>query len=64
MKKTIVVSVKTPAKAFEDFKKAYKAVSLSKLKGEHYEFSFDSKKEFDRFVKYICAEAKKMNKKP
>ena len=62
MKKTIVISVKKPSQAFEDFKKAYLAVSQRKLKGEHYEFSFDNKKDFDRFVKYICAQAGKMNK--
>jgi predicted transcriptional regulator len=53
MKKKLVVSIKTPAKAFEDFKKAYNAVSKKNYKGAHFEISFNSKKDFDRFVKNI-----------
>lgn len=53
MKKKLVVSLKTPAQALEDFRQAYKAVAQKKKKGTHFEVSFDNKKDFDRFVKNI-----------
>ena len=53
MKKTLVVSIKSPNQALLDFKQAFKAVAARKHKGEHYEISFDNKKDFDRFVKNI-----------
>ena len=53
MKKTLTISVKSPHQALESFTKAFKAISQRKMKGTHYEISFDNKKDFDRFVKNI-----------
>ena len=53
MKKKLIVSLKTPDQAFEDFKQAYKDIARKKKKNTHFEVSFDQKKDFDRFVKNI-----------
>ena len=51
--KKLIVSIKTSSQALDDFKKALKNARQGKLKGTHYEISFDNKKDFDRFVKNI-----------
>ena len=51
--KTLTVSIKSPQEVLENFSDAFKAVSKKKLKGTHFEISFDSKKNFDKFVKNI-----------
>lgn len=53
MKKTLIVSIKSSHEVLQDFSKAFKAISQRKMKGTHYEISFDNKKDFDRFVKNI-----------
>jgi predicted transcriptional regulator len=51
--KTLTVSIKTPDQFFESAIKAMKDVKRKKVKGTHYEVSFDNKKSFDKFVKNI-----------
>ena len=51
--KTLTVSVKSSGDFFKKFAKTFKAISNKKLKGTHYEVSFDNKKDFDKFVKNI-----------
>ena len=51
--KKLIVSIKSPKESLNNFKKALKDARKGKLKGEHYEISFDNKKDFDRFVKNI-----------
>lgn len=51
--KKLIVSVKSSSESLSDFKKALKAARKGKLKGEHFELSFDNKKDFDRFVKNL-----------
>ncbi|MCM2281089.1 MAG: hypothetical protein NDI61_04510 [Bdellovibrionaceae bacterium] len=51
--KKLVVSIKSSSEVFDDFKKAFKAARKGRLKGDHYELSFDNKKDFDRFVKNL-----------
>ncbi len=51
--KKLIVSVKSSSESLSDFRKALKAARKGKLKGEHFELSFDNKKDFDRFVKNL-----------
>jgi len=51
--RTLTVSVKTSTEVLNGFAKAFKDVSKRKLKGTHFEISFDNKKNFDKFVKNI-----------
>jgi predicted transcriptional regulator len=51
--KTLTVSIKSSHEVLQNFSKAFKAVSQKKMKGTHFEVSFDNKKNFDRFVKNI-----------
>jgi len=51
--KTLTVSIKSSHKVLQNFSKAFKAISKKKMKGTHYEISFDNKKDFDLFVKNI-----------
>lgn len=51
--KTLTVSIKSSHEVLQNFSRAFKAISQKKMKGTHYEISFDNKKDFDRFVKNI-----------
>lgn len=52
--KKLLVSIKSSSETLSDFKKALKhARKGRRLKGDHFELSFDSKKDFDRFVKNL-----------
>jgi predicted transcriptional regulator len=62
--KKLVVSLKTRDEALSDFKKAFRDARKGKLAGEHYEISFESKKEFDRFVKNMSILAVIYKQKP
>ncbi|UXR63794.1 hypothetical protein EZJ49_12050 [Bdellovibrio bacteriovorus] len=52
--KTLVVSIKSPEEALNDFKSALSAARKQKRKQDHFEISFDNKKDFDRFAKNIA----------
>lgn len=62
--KKLIVSLKTRGEVFSDFKKAFGDARRGKLSGEHYEISFESKKEFDRFVKNMSILAVIYKQKP
>ena len=51
--KKLIVSIKSSSQTISDFKKALKYARKGKLKGDHYEISFDNKKDFDRFAKNL-----------
>lgn len=52
--KRLVVSCKTADQVFEDFKRAAKQVQRRTFRGEtEYEVSFDTKADFNRFVRNI-----------
>ncbi|WP_413560637.1 hypothetical protein [Bdellovibrio sp. HCB209] len=62
--KKLIVSLKTSSDSLGDFKKALKSARKGTLKGDHYEVSFDDKKEFDKFVKNMGLLAVILNQKP
>lgn len=51
--KKLIVSIKSSSETLTDFKKALKDARRGRLKGDHFELSFDNKKDFDRFVKNL-----------
>jgi predicted transcriptional regulator len=51
--KKLIVSIKSSGETLTDFKKALKSARKGRLKGDHFEVSFDNKKNFDRFVKNL-----------
>jgi predicted transcriptional regulator len=51
--KKLIVSIKSSSETMLQFKKALKRARKGKLKGDHFELSFDNKKDFDRFVKNL-----------
>ena len=48
--KHLIVSLKTSGEVLDDFKKALKRAKKSKTRSPHFEISFDTQKDFDRFV--------------
>ena len=62
--KKLIVSIKSSSESLNDFKKALKQARKGKLKGDHFELSFSTKKEFDRFVKNMGVLAVILNQKP
>lgn len=51
--KKLIVSIKSSSESLSDFKKALKEARKGRLKGDHFELSFDNKKDFDRFVRNL-----------
>jgi predicted transcriptional regulator len=51
--KKLIVSIKSPRETLADFKKALKNARKGRLKEDHFELSFDNKKDFDRFIKNL-----------
>ncbi|PIR16650.1 MAG: hypothetical protein COV46_07555 [Deltaproteobacteria bacterium CG11_big_fil_rev_8_21_14_0_20_49_13] len=51
--KRLIISLKTSDEVLDDFAKAFKRAKKKKAAEPHYEISFDSKNDFDRFVKNI-----------
>lgn len=62
--KKLIVSLKTPSEALEDFKKVLKDARKGKIKEPHYEISFDNKKDFLKFIKNIDVLMAILNLKP
>ena len=62
--KKLIVSIKSSSETLADFKKALKDARKGRPKGEHYELSFDDKKDFDRFVKNLGILAAILTHKP
>lgn len=51
--KKLIISIKTSTDSLADFGRALKKARKGQLKEDHFELSFDNKKDFDRFVKNI-----------
>lgn len=51
--KTLTISIKSSQDFLEGFTNAFKAVSKKKIKGTHYEVSFERKKDFNKFIKNL-----------
>ena len=51
--KKLIVSIKPSSETLSNFKKALKQARKGKLKSDHFELSFDNKKDFDRFIKNL-----------
>lgn len=51
--KKLIISIKTSTDSLSDFSRALKKARKGQLKEDHFELSFDNKKDFDRFVKNI-----------
>jgi predicted transcriptional regulator len=62
--KKLVVSIKSSSESLASFKKALKAARKGQLKKQHYELSFDNKKDFDRFIKNLGILATILTHKP
>lgn len=62
--KKLIVSIKSPSETLSDFKKALKNARKGRLKGDHFELSFDNKKDFDRFVKNLGVLSAILSHKP
>lgn len=62
--KKLIVSIKTSDNTLEHFKKALKRARSSGLKKDHFELSFDNKKDFDRFVKNLSILSAILEHKP
>ncbi|PWU22476.1 MAG: hypothetical protein C5B49_00555 [Bdellovibrio sp.] len=62
--KKLIVSIKSSSEALSDFRKALKQARKGRLKNDHFELSFDNKKDFDRFVKNLGILAAILTHKP
>ncbi len=62
--KKLIVSIKSSSQTLAEFKKALKDARKGNLKGDHYEISFDNKKDFDRFAKNLGVLAAILTHKP
>lgn len=51
--KKLIISIKTSTDSLTDFGRALKKARKGQIKEDHFELSFDNKKDFDRFVKNI-----------
>ncbi len=51
--KHLIVSLKTTDEVLNDFKKALSKAKKGKLKKPHFEISFDTKRDFDRFIRNL-----------
>jgi len=51
--KKLIVSIKSSTQTLSEFKKALKDARKGRLKHDHFEISFDNKKDFDRFAKNL-----------
>ena len=63
--KKLVVSMKSTEKMFSEFKKKAKQISSSKVSAPaHYEISFESKRDFKKFISNISVLISILNLKP
>lgn len=51
--KKLIVTIKSSSETLSSFKKSLKDARKGRLKGDHFELSFDNKKDFDRFVRNL-----------
>ncbi|MCB0326304.1 MAG: hypothetical protein KDD52_01670 [Bdellovibrionales bacterium] len=62
--KKLIVSLKTSTEVLDQFKTSLKQARKGKIDSSHYEISFDSKKDFDKFVRNISILTLIQNIKP
>jgi len=62
--KRLIISLKTSTDVLKNFKKAYKKAKNQKLRGPHYEISFDNRRDFDLFARNIHILSKVLAFKP
>jgi predicted transcriptional regulator len=62
--KKLIVSVKSPSQSLAEFKKALKSARNGTLKSDHYEISFDNKKDYERFAKNLSVLSVILTRKP
>jgi predicted transcriptional regulator len=62
--KKLIVSIKSSSESLADFRGALKTMRKGRIKGDHYELSFDNKRDFDRFVKNLGILAAILTYKP
>lgn len=51
--KKLIVSIKSPEKSLKDFEKALSAARKGKKSEDHFEVSFDNRRDFEKFVRNI-----------
>lgn len=51
--KKLIISIKSSHESLNDFKKALSQARKGRLKEDHFEISFDNKKDFNKFLKNI-----------
>lgn len=62
--KKLIVSIRSSTDTLFHFKKALKKARNDGLKKDHFELSFDNKKDFDRFVKNLSVLSAILKHKP
>jgi predicted transcriptional regulator len=62
--KKLIVTVKSSSQTLSEFKNALKAARKGRLKEDHFEISFDNKKDFDRFAKNLSVLSAILTHKP
>jgi predicted transcriptional regulator len=62
--KKLVVSIKSSSESLSEFKRALKSARKSRLREDHFELSFDNKRDFDRFLKNIGVLSAILNHRP
>jgi len=62
--KKLIISLKTPSEALDDFKKSLKCAMKGEKKEPHYEIAFDNKKDFQKFIRNIDVLMAILNLKP
>ena len=62
--KKLIITIKSSTDTLTDFKGALKSARKGRLKEDHFELSFDNKKDFDRFVKNMSVLSVILNHKP
>ena len=62
--KKLIVSMKTPSEALEEFKTVLKNAHKGIFKEPHYEIAFDNKKDFNKFIKNLDIVMAILNLKP
>jgi predicted transcriptional regulator len=62
--KKLIVTIKSSSQTLSEFRNALKAARKGRLKEDHFEISFDNKKDFDRFAKNLSVLSAILTHKP
>jgi len=49
----LIISLKSSTEVLNDFKDAFKKVRDKKIKSQHFELSFDNRKDFNKFIRNL-----------